>query len=268
LTTTVTITAADDDALASLAEYHSYHHHGGVTLLLAMSLDTLGVSPEQRAVVERIRIDLHKQMEPARVAERRLLATLVDGLSRSSMDAAKVDAAVGETAVAAASGLDASLEALSELHNVLTPPQRAALIDKIEAHWSVWQKANAVDAGPGYLNDGHLSTLALSLDLTAGQLDKIRGRLGDEMKAVPRLAPQEIESQLRTFGDAFRSETFDSRTLTTASSATAHMVGWGAAHMAHLVEAVSPVLTPDQRAKFAQGLREHASHDPSAQEEP
>jgi uncharacterized RmlC-like cupin family protein len=46
------------------------------------------------------------------------------------------------------------------------------------------------------------------------------------------------------------------------------MVGWAAAHMAHFLEAVSPVLTAEQRADFAQRLREHATHNPSAEATP
>jgi Spy/CpxP family protein refolding chaperone len=46
------------------------------------------------------------------------------------------------------------------------------------------------------------------------------------------------------------------------------MVAWGAAHSAHFLETVSPVLTPEQRAKLAQMLREHATHNPSAQANP
>src|SRR5579884_1724033 len=37
--------AEADDATAGLEEHHRYHHHGGVMLFIAMSLDTLGVSP-------------------------------------------------------------------------------------------------------------------------------------------------------------------------------------------------------------------------------
>jgi Spy/CpxP family protein refolding chaperone len=105
----------------------------------------------------------------------------------------------------------------------------------------------------------------MDLGLTTEQVDKIRANLAEGMKPVPRLDAQEIATHLRAFGDAFRGETFDARTLTTAGGAEAHMVGWGTAHMAHFVEAVSPVLTPEQRAEYAQSLREHANHNPSAQ---
>jgi Spy/CpxP family protein refolding chaperone len=263
--TTAAAPSAQDDVAEGLLEHHRNHHHGGVTLFIAMSLDTLGVSPEQEVAVEKIRRELHAKMEPARAAEQSVVATLADGLAAGSIDAAKVDAAVAQATAAAATSHDASADALNELHAVLTPPQRAALADKVDAHWAVWQKANAEETGTVAPEGGHLATLAMDLGLTTEQVDKIRANLAEGMKPVPRLDAQEIATHLRAFGDAFRGETFDARTLTTAGGAEAHMVGWGTAHMAHFVEAVSPVLTPEQRAEYAQSLREHANHNPSAQ---
>jgi Spy/CpxP family protein refolding chaperone len=257
-----------EDATADLMEHHRYHHHGGVTLLIAMSLDSLGVSPEQRAAVERIRVDLHARMDPARAAEQALVAMLAEGVTAARFDTAKVDGAVGQVTIAAAAVPEASADALNELHAVLTPPERAALADKVESHWAVWQKANADETGSTNADGGHLASLAADLDLTPDQVDRIRAGLGEGLKTVPRLDPQEIATELRAFGDGFRSEKFDARAVTTASVLNAKLVGWGAAHMAHFVEVVSPVLTPDQRAKLAQRLHEHASHDPSAQGTP
>lgn len=254
-----------DDVTDALIEHDRYHHHGGVMLFIAMSLDTLGVSSEQRAAVEKIRADLHARMEPARAAEQNLVATLADGLAAGNIDTAKVDAAVAQVTAAATAVHDASADALNALHGALTPPQRAALVDKVESHWAVWQKANVDDAGPTHPSGGHLAILAMDLDLAPDQMVKIRAALGEAMKGVPPLDPQEIATHLRAFGDAFLGETFDAKLLTTASGANAHMVGWGAAHMARFVETVSPVLTPDQRAQLAQRIHEHATHDPSAQ---
>jgi Spy/CpxP family protein refolding chaperone len=256
--------AADDDATAGLMEHHRHHHHGGVTLFIAMSLDTLGVSPEQQAAVEKLRAELHARMEPARTAEQSLVATLADGVAAGNIDAAKVNAALAQLTAAAAGVHDASADALNQLHEVLTPTQRAALVDKVQAHWGVWQKANAGETGAAQ-PEGRLATLAADLGLTADQLDKIRAALAERMKTTPALDPQEIATHLGAFGDAFRGEKFDARTLTSANGANVHLVGWGGAHMAHFVEAVSPVLTPDQRAKLAQRLHDHASHNPSAQ---
>jgi Spy/CpxP family protein refolding chaperone len=267
-TTTAATTADDDEAAAGLMEHHRNHHHGGVTLFIAMSLDTLGVSPEQQAALDKVRSELHVAMEPARVADQNLTAALADGLTAGSFDAAKVDAGIAQVTAAVAKEHEAAAEALNELHSLLTPPQRGALVDKVESHWAVWQKANADETRPGEVTGSHLAMLATDLGLSKDQVERIRAALGEGMKSVPRLAPQEVEDYVRAFGDAFRSEKFDAKGFSTASGVNSHMVNWGAAHMARFVETVSPLLTPDQRAAFADRLREHATHNPSAQANP
>jgi Spy/CpxP family protein refolding chaperone len=231
-----------------------------VTLLIALSLDTLGISPEERPAVEKIRRDLHARMAPARAAQQRLAAALADGVATAKLDATTVDAAIAQVSAAAATVHDVSTDALNELHAVLTPPERAALVDKVEAHWSVWQKANAEETDPANPEGSRLAMLTTDLGLTQNQVDKIRAGLSAGMKAVPRLDPQEVATHIRAFGDAFRSEKFDAKTLTGADGANAHLAGWGAAHLAHFVEAVSPVLPPDQRVEFARKLGEHTGH--------
>jgi Spy/CpxP family protein refolding chaperone len=249
-----------DEVAAGLTEHHRHHHPGGVTLLIALSLDTLGISPEQRPAVEKIRRDLHARMAPARAAQQRLAAALADGVATAKLDATTVDAAIAEVSTAAATVHDLSTDALNELHAVLTPPERAALVDKVEAHWSVWQKANAEETDPANPEGSRLALLTTDLGLTQNQVDKIRAGLSARMKAVPRLDPQEVATHIQAFGDAFRSEKFDAKALTGANGANAHLAGWGAAHLAHFVEAVSPVLTPDQRAEFARKLGAHTGH--------
>lgn len=265
-----TVTAASavgDEESASLMEHHRYHHHGGVTLFIAMSLDTLGVSPEQRDAVEEIRARLYHAMEPARAAYRNLLDVLADGLDAASFDATKVNAAIAQVANVSGGAHDASTSALNDLHAALTPPQRAALADKVVAHWAVWQSENGSETdSTNAVERGHLATLTTELGLTPEQIEKIRGPLADRMRGVPRLDPQQIEAHVRAFCDAFRGETFDARTLATGNAANVRLVSWGAAHLAHVVETMSPVLEPGQRATLARKLREHATHDPGARE--
>jgi Spy/CpxP family protein refolding chaperone len=239
-----------------------------VTLFLAMSLDTLGVSAERRATVEKIRADLNERMDPARAGEAKLVTALAEGVAASNIDAKRVDDAVAQVIAAAAALREASADALNELHAVLTPAERAALVDKVDAHWAVWQKANAEELGEGKQRDGYLEALGAELELTPDQLNKVRARLAEGREAIPRFEPEEVGVHLRAFGDAFRSETFDARTLTTAPDANAHLAGWGAAYMANFVEAVSLVLTPSQRVQFAEKLREHADHNPSGARNP
>ena len=266
------VPAADDDAMAGLMEHHRYHHHGGVTLFIAMSLDTLGVSPEQRAAVEKIRTDLHAGMQPAFTADQNLISTLADGLNSSNLDPAKVDAAVAQVVAASATVRAATLDALNQLHAALTPPQRAALVEKVESHWAVWQRSNAEEQKEATAEEGHLAVLTADLSLTPDQVAKTRASLDANMKAVPRVDSQQVAAHLKSFGEAFQSDHFDATTYGTLASgadgADARLAGWGAAYLAHFVEAVSPVLEAQQRGKLAQRLRDHAAHNPSAQANP
>ena len=258
-------TPEDEEVSAGLSEHHRHHHHGGVTLLIALSIDTLGISPEQHAVVEKIKADLHAKMEPARAAEQSLHSLLADGIAAGAIDHAKVDAALAQVTAAAGAVYDATTDALNQLHAALTPLQRATLGDKVKAHWEVWQRANAEeqkDVTGQPRKDGHLARLAGEIGLTQDQLDKIHASLGGA--TAPRLDAQEIAAHVGAFADAFRADAFDAKMLRTGSGADAHLAGFGAARMVRFYEAVDPVLTADQRSTLAGILREHASYNPSA----
>src|ERR1700733_6661221 len=66
----------DDDLTADLTEHHRHHHQGGVTMFIALSLDTLGLPPEQQAAITRIQSDLFARMEPARIGGQKVLTAL------------------------------------------------------------------------------------------------------------------------------------------------------------------------------------------------
>jgi Spy/CpxP family protein refolding chaperone len=260
-------TAEDDDIAAGVHEFHRHHHHGGVTLLIALSLDTLGVSAEQRAAVEKIRTDLHAKMEPARAAEQNLHTLLAEGIAAGAIDQAKVDAAVAQIAAAGGPVYDATVDSLNQLHAVLTPPERAALAQKVEAHWGVWQKANEdeqKDATGQPAQGGQLARLAREIGLTQEQIDKVHAALASNPSAAPHADPQEIAAHVHAFAEAFRADTFDARSISTGSADDAHLASAGAARMARFYEAVAAPLTADQRTKLANILREHASYNPSA----
>jgi Spy/CpxP family protein refolding chaperone len=258
-----TATAADDQAAADVTEHHRHHHHGGVTMFIAMSLDTLGAPPEQHAAIEKIQADLFAKMEPARAAEKQVTATLADGIEAGTIDTAKVDAALVQVATVAGSLRDATADALNELHAALTPEQRVALVDKVQAHWTLWRSANtdaepAVAGGPSHA--GYLEALTKEVGLTNDQIEKIRGTWSTAADSSSSLDSKKVEAHLRAFGLAFESSSFDARSLTTSNGADTLLASWGSTRMAHLFEAVNPVLTPEQRAALALTLRQHMSH--------
>ena len=258
--------SADDEIALALMEHHRFHHHGGVTLFIALGLGTLGVPDDRRPAVDEIRKALLASLEPGRVAEQAFITTLSDGVAAGSIDGAKVDAAVAQLKTAAQTVHDRSADALNRLHALLLPSERAALVQKVNAHWAVWQNVNAEEAGDALHDEGHLASLRAELGLTQDQVDAIRAAL--EQHGGPAFDSKEVDAEIHAFDDAFRGDHFDAKALGAADDANARMVGWAAEHLAHFLEAATPSLTPEQRTALADKLRGHAAHDPSAEATP
>jgi Spy/CpxP family protein refolding chaperone len=250
----------EDESTADLREHHRHHHHGGFAMFIAMSLDSLGTTPEQSAAITKIQSEMHAKMQPAHDAEKNVLSTLADGIAAGNIDKAKVDTAIAQLSAVAASVHDAVADSLNQLHATLTPPQRAALVDKVEAHFAVWHHANAEDETVDRdAHGGHLGKLAKEVGLSPDQVEKIRASFKSSMGGG-HFDRKEGEEHLKAFGKAFASDPFDAKTLTTGTAANAHMATWGVTRMARFYEAVTPALTPDQRTKVAEALRRHANY--------
>jgi len=252
----------DEAAAAELVEHHRHHHHGGVGQFVAMSLETLGVTSEQRATIEGIQTALRAKLEPARAADRKVIELLADGIAAGKIDKAKVDAAVAQLEAVSGAVHAATVEALGKLHAALTEPQRAALVDKVQAHWQVWQQANeAGAAGPEPHEHGRLEALTKDLSLTPDQVEKIRSNLHSAMaNAREHLDPEKVTARINAFAAAFEAPTFDAKTLK-PGELNLHLASWAAARMARFYEIATPVLTPEQRTKLAEHVREHLNHE-------
>ena len=88
------------------------------------------------------------KLTPAREAEHATLAAIADGVAAGSIDKAKIDADIAQI-TAAAGGIHAATQnALNELHAALSPAERAALVEKVESHFEVWNSVSHQQAGP------------------------------------------------------------------------------------------------------------------------
>jgi len=249
--------AADEVASDELHEYHRHHHHGGVTMFISMAIDTLGLEPTKKAQVEKIQSDLNAKMAPARDAEHDLLSTIADGIAAGKIDTAKVDAAVGKVGTASAGIHMATTDALTQLHDALAPVERAALVDKVKAHWEVWQKVNAEEKAGSKEKGTHLARLTELLGLTPTQVDQITKALSADVPVTPQTDPKAADAYVQAFAAAFVADRFDPKAIAApATAAAGHIARYGGARMARFFEAVTPVLTPDQRTKLAAHLRE------------
>jgi len=251
----------EDESTTDLAEHHRHHHHGGFAMFIAMSLDSVTDSPEQAAAITKIRTDMLAAMAPAHDAEKAVLLALANGIAANKIEQSKIDAAVGELSATAANVHDAVAGALSTLHATLTPPQRAALVEKVEAHFEVWHHTNATAESPTReAHKGRLGKLANDLALTPQQVETIRASLAASSSGAAHFDRAEADTHVKAFGEAFASDTFDPKALSMGGALNAHMATWGIQRTVQFYEAVLPVLTPEQRATLADSIRRHANY--------
>jgi Spy/CpxP family protein refolding chaperone len=253
--TDATAPSAEPDAASDeLRDHHRHHHHGGVTMFIAMSIETLGVPAGKEAKLEQIQRTLHEQMKPAREAERKVLAAIADGVAAGQIRSAELSAAIEDEATAANQVHEASADALNQLHALLSPVEREALVDKVNAHWQVWRKVNADEEHDSRAKDARLTRLAVRLNLSQDQVERISKALKASAPAKPD--PALAEAHVQAFMTAFASNSFDAHRLNQGAAANAHLARVGTKRMIHFYEVVTPVLTPEQRTQLANHLRE------------
>jgi Spy/CpxP family protein refolding chaperone len=252
---------ADDSVNEALRNYHR-HHHGGVTMFITMAIDTLGLDEAKKASVEKIQSDLRAKFAPTHDAEHDLLSAIADGVASGKIDSAKVDAAV-EKVAAASSGIHAATsDALTQLHDALVPAERAALVDKVRAHWEVWRKVNVDEKAGSKEKGARLAKLAEFLGLTSDQVDKISAGLATDTPIAPKNDPKTVDTHIQAFAAAFLADKFDAKSLTPAATASAgHVARHGGSRLVRFYQAVTPVLTPQQRTMLAAHVRERLEDD-------
>jgi Spy/CpxP family protein refolding chaperone len=120
------------------------------------------------------------------------------------------------------------------------------------------------DAGERRHHDGEhgrLGKLTHELDLTPEQVEKIRAGL--KPKAESSLGStdsklvSDVDARLAAFSTAFAGESFDAKTLSAWEPEDSHLVSAGMTRLVRFCEVITPILTPEQRTKFAASLREH-----------
>jgi Spy/CpxP family protein refolding chaperone len=251
----------DDDVVSEELQAEHRHQHAGFAGFVMMAVETLGITPDQQAAIDAIRAELRARAQPVRDANDAVIHALADGIASGNIDAAKVDAAVARVTEASGPARGATADALNQLHGVLRPEQRVALVDKIEAQWTVWKEANVVDAQTvGARPDGRVAHLTAEIGLSSDQIEKLRGNLAAATRAPSGpFDPTEAQAHMTAFAGAFPGAVFDAKALSTGTPESTGLTTWGAARMAHFYEALAPVLTVDQRAKVADKVRRHAT---------
>jgi Spy/CpxP family protein refolding chaperone len=251
-------TPADHESTAGVRSLHRHHHHGGIAMFVALSLDTLGANEAKRPQIDKLQADLRGHMGAAREAEKNLFQVMADGIAAGTLDQAKVDTAMVQLASATEAVHAATAGTLNQLHALLSPDERAELVEKVKAHAEVWRNVNH-DAEPGSRErGGRLAELTADVGLAPDQVDKIATALKASGHGVRRHFNREMAmKRLDAFAAAFVGAAFDAGALRTGASADGHVAAHGSKRMVHFYQTVAPLLTPEQRAKLAGHLREH-----------
>jgi Spy/CpxP family protein refolding chaperone len=240
--------------------------------LIAMSINDLDLTADQKTTVEKIRTDLQAKMEPARAAEQNLAGILADGVAAGAVDRAKADAAIQKIVAQAETIHGATADAMNKLHAALTPAQRAALVGKLQEHFDKWKEANGHEDQDGQHRTGYILALVRDLNLTQSEAQQIKSSFRSLISSsapakgqadVRNHEHKAVSDHLQAFATAFKADKFNARSLTGANAANGKMAQWGATRMARFFEAAAPILTPDQRTKLAQMIRDRASAHPS-----
>jgi Spy/CpxP family protein refolding chaperone len=247
---------AQQGAPANGAAPHGHHGHRKGLIGDALKLDSL--TPAQRTAIEQLAQTRKAAEVPVRQADAQVLTVLAQQVEQASINKQALAPTVRAKEAAAATARTVDLDTVQKLHDLLTPAQRAQLVDGIEAHFQGKGEGNK-DASPGK-GEGHhgkLGMMAKKLGLTDQQKAQIAANLKAERQAEPAPAPH-TPGAGKAWIESFRGDTFNA----SASAANgAQKMERREGRMEDLVAATVPVLSPAQRAELASHLRARAAHE-------
>ena len=250
--------AVGAQGVALAAETHGEHAkhrraHGEGLVGEALKLDSL--TPEQRSSIEQLVQERKSAAVPARAADAQVLTQLAHQVEQASVDSQGLEASLGVERTAVSAERAADRDALVKLHSILTPAQRAQLVDKIEASSAKWAEKREAREGKEKSTQGEKreGRGGGKLGLTAEQRAQIKSNLASER--TPKTADQikaEREAHKAAL-ESFRGDSFDPTPLV--------RVEVRGEHAEKMAKAVVPVLSPAQRATYASELRSQAARE-------
>lgn len=125
------VALADEGKSGEHAREHGHHHHGSL-VSAALKLDTL--SGAQRTQIEQLESARKAAAVPVRQADARVLTDLARQVEQDHIDRAGLKDGMDAEQAAAQGAMRVDAQTLAQLHGILTPAQRGALVDGIEAH--------------------------------------------------------------------------------------------------------------------------------------
>lgn len=233
--------------------------HGPVKLV-GEALGEVPLRPEQRTEIEKLAADAEARHQAGGTAHKDLMEAVALQIEAGKIDRAALQPKIDAAAAQWDKSRDADRAALERLHAILTPDQRAAFVDALEAKFQAKRAEHGdhADHARGH-KGGPMKEWATALKLTDDQQTQIK----DAMKAKFQAMRAQHQGDKHAGGDhdmgkkvlaAFKTDHFvmaevapkvDSAKI--ANKMSDRFIG--------MVEVVVPILTPEQRTLAAAKVR-------------
>lgn len=226
--------------------------HGAVKVI-GDALADVPLTTTQRTTLEKLASDAEARHAAARAARKDLTEAVAAQVQAGTIDRTALQPKIDALTAALQAAQPADRAAFEQLHAVLTPDQRTAFVDAIEAR---------IGERMGKMHDRHgLKQWATDLGLTDDQKAQIESAMKQQWQAhaaahegAPWAEAKEHGAKLMA---AFKQDRFvmDEVAPPKDVAQTAQKMS---GRFLSMVEAALPVLTPQQRAIAAQKIRDRA----------
>jgi Spy/CpxP family protein refolding chaperone len=199
-------------------------------------LDQLSLTAQQRTAVTALRTKLAEALAPAAEPRNELVHAMLAAIAHGYLDADGLATRQAALTQAVDKARPTLLGGINQLHALLTPEQRAALVDGLASGG----KSSGED------RRARMQRLMGELDLTFAQkrrLYSVRDELAPEREHFDQL-----KSALHEAADAFKQDEFDATKLAIAHVPLVELWCEG---FTDLVKVMVPILDDPQRAKLA-----------------
>jgi Spy/CpxP family protein refolding chaperone len=226
--------------------------------LIQRALDSLDLTAEQRAQVSQLAAAAQARHASMRKLRHELMQAVAAQIEDGRINRVALQPKLDALATAWKTAAPADRAAIEQLHAILTPAQRGALVDTMTA--------GVHERGRHHARGGHgkLRGLFADLGLTAEQQQKIReatharrGERGRHDGFGPMGRMGRMKAHGSKLGEAFRGDTFKMDDVA-PRHAKEQMTGRHGGPMIDMAETVLPLLTPAQRVGLATKLRTRA----------
>lgn len=191
----------DDTGARQLADDGGRHFRGPVKVVIESALAYGRLSAAQELAVRAIGDELEEERSSKQHMREQLRASAAEIVRSGSADSEQFDEAVDRATGAIERRMQASSDALEELHALLEPAQRASVADALRDHI-----ADRFGEPDDARHQRRFDRVAAHLMLSALQIDKLQMLKRELMGEHKRLAPSRTE--LLAMVDAFEGDEF------------------------------------------------------------